>query len=161
MWGLRSVIARPSVTSLFTGVRFASNKHKKFVKWAKGYRGRANRCFRIAVQRVEKAWQHAYRSRRVKKRDMRRLWITRINAATRAYDVPYNRFIAGLSTASIHLNRKVLSDLAMTEPFSFRSVVDVTRSLDPYLANKPKKQPLFVPEEEEEDEEEVQQHHAL
>lgn len=111
----------------------ASNKHKKFIKFAKGYRGRANRCFRIAVQRVEKAWQHAYRDRKVKKRMMRRLWIERINAGTRMYGVPYNRFIAGLATANIDLNRKVLADLAATEPYSFKSVVEVTRSKDPYL----------------------------
>ena len=107
---------------------FASRKHKKFIKLAKGYRGRANRCFRIAVQRVEKAWQYAYRDRKarrpashappplprgsrsrapepassqVKKREMRKSWIRSINASTRAYGVPYNRFISGMRSANI------------------------------------------------------------
>lgn len=124
----------------------ASQKHKKFIKFAKGYRGRANRCFRVAVQRVEKAWQHAYRDRKVKKRIMRRLWIERINAGARMYGVPYNRFIAGLATANIDLNRKVLADLAATEPYSFRSVVEVTRSKDPYLQQR--KEPKVYEEAE-------------
>ncbi|EGB09885.1 hypothetical protein AURANDRAFT_8683, partial [Aureococcus anophagefferens] len=107
---------------------FASRKHKKFIKLAKGYRGRANRCFRIAVQRVEKAWQYAYRDRKVKKREMRKSWIRSINASSRAYGVPYNRFIAGMRSADIDLNRKVLADLAVNEPLSFLSVLEVTRA---------------------------------
>ncbi|KAK7240568.1 rRNA binding protein [Aureococcus anophagefferens] len=115
---------------------FASRKHKKFIKLAKGYRGRANRCFRIAVQRVEKAWQYAYRDRKVKKREMRKSWIRSINASSRAYGVPYNRFIAGMRSADIDLNRKVLADLAVNEPLSFLSVLEVTRAADPYLASR-------------------------
>lgn len=112
---------------------FASKKHKKILRLAKGFRGRANRCFRIAVQRVEKSWQHAYRSRKLKKRRLKALWITKINAAARLYGVPYNRFMASLPKSNIQLNRKVLANLAETEPYSFRSVLEVTRARDPYL----------------------------
>ena len=102
---------------------FASRKHKKFVKLAKGYRGRTN-CFRIAVQRVEKAWQYAFRDRKVKKREMRKSWIRTINAGSREHGVAYNRLICGLRTADIDLNRKVLADLAMNHPEAFKAVVD-------------------------------------
>ena len=112
---------------------FASRKHKKFVKLAKGYRGRTN-CFRIAVQRVEKAWQYAFRDRKVKKREMRKGWIRTINAGSREHGVAYNRLICGLRTADIDLNRKVLADLAVSEPRSFAAVVAAVRAHDPSLA---------------------------
>ena len=112
---------------------FASRKHKKFVKLAKGYRGRTN-CFRIAVQRVEKAWQYAFRDRKVKKREMRKSWIRTINAGSREHGVAYNRLICGLRTADIDLNRKVLADLAVSEPRSFAAVVATVRAHDPSLA---------------------------
>ena len=111
----------------------ASRKHKKFVKLAKGYRGRTN-CFRVAVQRVEKAWQYAFRDRKVKKREMRKGWIRAINAGSREHGVAYNRLICGLRTADIDLNRKVLADLAQTEPASFAAVVATVRAHDPYLS---------------------------
>ncbi|KAJ1457710.1 hypothetical protein M885DRAFT_514738 [Pelagophyceae sp. CCMP2097] len=130
---LRTTVERCLVPPLSRGM--ASTKHKKMIKWAKGYRGRANRCFRIAIQRVEKAWQYSYRDRKVKKRDFRRLWITRINAATRQYGLPYGRFISGMlnKDVNIELNRKVLSDMAASEPLSFKAVVDVVLQNDPYL----------------------------
>ena len=112
---------------------FASRKHKKFVKLAKGYRGRTN-CFRIAVQRVEKAWQYAFRDRKVKKREMRKTWIRAINAGSREHGVAYNRLICGLRTADIDLNRKVLADLAISEPRSFAAVVAAVRAHEPSLA---------------------------
>lgn len=99
-------------------------RHKKILKMAKGYRGRAKNCFRIAIQRVEKALQYAYRDRRVKKRDFRALWIQRINAATRQHDIVYSKFIAGLKAAKIDLDRKVLADLAVKEPEAFGKVVE-------------------------------------
>ena len=99
-------------------------RHKKILKMAKGYRGRAKNCFRIAIQRVEKALQYAYRDRRVKKRDFRALWIQRINAATRQHDIVYSKFIAGLKAAKIDLDRKVLADLAVREPEAFGKVVE-------------------------------------
>ena len=97
------------------------------MKHAKGYRGRSKNCFTIAVRRVEKAWQYAYRDRKVKKRLWRTLWIQRLSAAGRQYGLAYSRLIAGLNHCGVPLNRKVLSELAATEPFAFKSVVDVIR----------------------------------
>lgn len=102
---------------------FSSQKHKKVLLMAKGYRGRANSCYKIALRRVEKALQYAYRDRKVKKRDFRSQWIERINAASRQHDMAYSRLIAGMSNANIELNRKVLADIAVTEPLSFTSII--------------------------------------
>ncbi len=97
-------------------------RHKKILKLAKGYRGRAKNCFRTAVQRVEKGLQYAYRDRRNKKRDFRKLWIQRINAGARQNGLVYSQFINGLKLAGIELDRKVLSDLATLEPESFKAI---------------------------------------
>ncbi|HUX80404.1 MAG TPA: 50S ribosomal protein L20 [Alphaproteobacteria bacterium] len=99
-------------------------RHKKILKLAKGYRGRSKNCFRIAVQRVEKALQYAYRDRRNKKRDFRGLWIQRINAGTREHGLTYSKFINGLIKAGIDIDRKVLADLAVHEPAAFKAIVD-------------------------------------
>jgi len=99
-------------------------RHKKILKLAKGYRGRSSTCFRIAIQKVEKALRYAYRDRRAKKRNFRALWIQRINAGTRAHGMPYSRFMDGLKKANIALDRKVLSDIAIREPEAFKSLVD-------------------------------------
>jgi len=99
-------------------------RHKKIIKMAKGYRGRSSTCFRVAIQRVEKALQYAYRDRRNRKRDFRGLWIQRINAAVRLHDLTYSRFINGLIKAGITLDRKVLSDIAITQPDAFKAIVD-------------------------------------
>jgi large subunit ribosomal protein L20 len=99
-------------------------RHKKILKLAKGYRGRANSCFRIAIEKVEKALRYAYRDRRAKKRNFRALWIQRINAGTRQYGVPYSRFMDGLKKAGIALDRKVLADIAAREPEAFKSLVE-------------------------------------
>lgn len=99
-------------------------RHKKILKLAKGYRGRSKNCFRIAIERVEKALQYAYRDRRTKKRDFRALWIQRINAATREHGLPYSRFINGLIKAGIEIDRKVLADLAVREPVAFKAIVE-------------------------------------
>ncbi len=99
-------------------------RHKKILKLAKGYRGRSKNCFRIAIQRVEKALQYAYRDRRNKKRDFRALWIQRINAGTREHGLTYSRFVNGLTKAGIDIDRKVLADLAVHEPAAFKSIVD-------------------------------------
>jgi len=98
-------------------------RHKKILKLAKGYRGRSNNCYRIALQRVEKALQYAYRDRRTKKRDIRALWIQRINAAARTHGLIYSKFIKGLTTAGIGIDRKILSELAVNEPKSFEKIV--------------------------------------
>ncbi len=103
-------------------------RHKKILKMAKGYRGRAKNCFRIAIEKVEKALRYAYRDRRNKKRDFRSLWIQRINAATRAHGLVYSKFIQGLKAAKIDLDRKVLSDLAAREPEAFGKIVEKAKS---------------------------------
>lgn len=102
----------------------AHARHKKVLKLAKGYRGRSKSCFRIALQRVEKALQYAYRDRRNRKRDFRGLWIQRINAGVREHGLTYSRFINGLTKAGIDIDRKVLSDLAIHEPVAFKAIVD-------------------------------------
>ena len=98
-------------------------RHKKILKMAKGYRGRAKNCFRIAIEKVEKALQYSYRDRKVRKRDFRALWIQRINAAVREHGMIYSTFINGLKIAKIDLDRKVLSDLAIKEPEVFQEIV--------------------------------------
>ena len=103
-------------------------RHKKIIKLAKGYRGRAKNCFRVAIQRVEKALQYAYRDRRTKKRDLRALWIVRINAAVRERGLIYSQFINGLSLAGIDLDRKTLADLAVRQPESFDKIVDQVKA---------------------------------
>lgn len=99
-------------------------RHKKVLKLAKGYRGRSSTCYRIALQRVEKALQYAYRDRRNRKRDFRALWIQRINAGVREHGLTYSRFVNGLVKAGIEVDRKVLADLAVHEPLAFKSIVD-------------------------------------
>lgn len=101
----------------------ARARHKKVLALAKGYRGRRKNVYRIAVQAVMKAGQYAYRDRRAKKRVFRRLWIARINAASREQGLTYSRFIAGLKKAAIDLDRKVLADLAVNDPAAFGSIV--------------------------------------
>jgi large subunit ribosomal protein L20 len=98
-------------------------RHKKILKLAKGYRGRASTCFSIAIEKVEKALRYAYRDRRAKKRNFRALWIQRINAGARANGLTYSQFMNGLKKANIALDRKVLSDIATREPESFTSLV--------------------------------------
>ncbi|MBM3579711.1 MAG: 50S ribosomal protein L20 [Alphaproteobacteria bacterium] len=99
-------------------------RHKKILKMAKGYRGRAKSCFRVAIEKVEKALQYSYRDRKVRKRDFRALWIQRINAAVRERGLIYSLFISGLKAAHIDLDRKVLADLAVREPETFGKIVD-------------------------------------
>lgn len=98
-------------------------RHKKVLKLSKGFRGRSSKCYRMAIQRLEKAWQYAYRDRRNKKRDFRGLWIQRINAAARANGMPYSRFINGLIKSGITIDRKVMADLAVHQPDAFKALV--------------------------------------
>ncbi len=102
----------------------ARARHKKVIKQAKGYRGRGKNVFRVAVERVEKALQYAYRDRRVRKRNFRSLWIQRINAGAREHGLTYSQFMSGMKRAGIELDRKVLSDLAVREPAAFKSLVE-------------------------------------
>jgi large subunit ribosomal protein L20 len=106
----------------------ARARHKKVLALAKGYRGRRKNVYRIAKQAVMKAGQYAYRDRRAKKRVFRRLWIARINAASRSLGLTYSKFIAGLKKAQIDLDRKVLSDMAIHDPVAFGSIVDKVKA---------------------------------
>ena len=106
----------------------AHAKHKKVLKAAKGMQHNRTRSFRLAKQAVVRALQYAYRDRRNKKRDLRGLWITRINAAARENGTTYGRFIAHLRTAGVELDRKVLADLAVNDPKAFAAIVkEVTK----------------------------------
>lgn len=100
----------------------AKARHKKVLDLAKGYRGRSKDCYRLALRRVEKALQYAYRDRRNKKRDFRSLWIQRINAAARGQGLTYGRMIHGLKTAGIEIDRKVLADIAVRDQAGFASL---------------------------------------
>ncbi|TAK46724.1 MAG: 50S ribosomal protein L20 [Xanthobacteraceae bacterium] len=101
----------------------AHAKHKKVTKAAKGYFGRRKNTIRIAKQAVEKAGQYAFRDRKRKKRTFRALWIQRLNAAVRPFGLTYSRFIDGLGKAGVMVDRKVLSDLAISEPAAFEAIV--------------------------------------
>lgn len=102
-------------------------RHKKVLKLAKGARGRAKSTFRAAIQRVEKNLQYAYRDRRTRKRDFRGLWIQRINAGARQHGMTYSQFINGLKKAEIDLDRKILAELAVSEPAAFEALVGQAR----------------------------------
>ena len=106
----------------------AHARHKKILDMAKGYRGRNKNVFRVAVEKVEKGLQYAYRDRKAKKRSFRALWIQRINAATRLHDMTYSRFISGLNKAGIELDRKVLADIALKEPQAFAKLVETAKA---------------------------------
>ncbi len=106
-------------------------RHKKILGMAKGYRGRANSSFRIALEKVEKGLRYAYRDRRNKKRNFRALWVQRINAGAREQGLTYSQLINGLKHAGILLDRKVLADLAMREPEAFKAVVAQARAALP------------------------------
>ncbi len=105
----------------------ARKRRKKILKLAKGFRGAGSKLFRTANQQVMKALRSAYRDRRRKKRDFRKLWIARINAATRAQGLRYNEFIDGLKKSDIQLNRKMLARLAMLDPDAFTHVIAEAR----------------------------------
>ena len=106
----------------------ARRRHKKILKQAKGYYGARSRVFRVAKQAVTKAAQYAYRDRRQRKRQFRALWITRINAASRANGLSYSRLISGLKKADVILDRRVLADLAVHDKAAFTKVVETAKS---------------------------------
>jgi len=106
----------------------ARRRHKKILERAKGHYGARSRVFRVAKQSVIKAGQYAYRDRRQRKRQFRALWITRINAASRANGLTYSRLIAGLRRAAIGLDRRVLSDLAVHDKAAFAAIVEKARA---------------------------------
>lgn len=100
----------------------ARRRRKKVLKLAKGYRGGRSKLFRTAADAVDKALMYAYRDRRQRKRDFRRLWIARINAAVRLNDLSYSKFINGLKKADVTLDRKVLAELALSDPAGFTQI---------------------------------------
>ncbi len=102
----------------------AHARHKKVLKLAKGYRGRAHNTYRTALEKVEKALRYAYRDRRAKKRNFRALWIQRINAAVREHGMTYSAFVNGIAKAGITIDRKVMADLAAREPAAFKALVE-------------------------------------
>src|SRR5215471_1378630 len=102
-------------------------RHKKILDLAKGYRGRGSTAYRVAIEKVEKALQYAYRDRRNRKRDFRSLWIQRINAGAREHGLTYSQFMHGVKLAGLDLDRKVLSDLAIREPEAFQVIAGTAR----------------------------------
>lgn len=105
----------------------AKKKRRSTLERAKGFRGEKKSRYKRAKEAVMKAEQYAYRDRRNKKRDFRRLWITRINAAARQHDMTYSTFMHGLQKAGVELDRKVLADIAVRDPETFRRFIDIAR----------------------------------
>ena len=106
----------------------SKKRHKKVLRKAKGYYGNKSRSFRAANEQLMRSGNYAFRDRRARKGEMRRLWIQRINAACRLNDMSYSRFIAGLSAADIEVDRKILADLAVTDAAAFAQLVERAKS---------------------------------
>ena len=104
-------------------------RHKKVIDASKGFFGRSSTNYRIALERLEKSLQYAYRDRRVKKREFRGLWIQRINAAVREHGLTYSKFIFGLKSAGIEMDRKVLAAIAYDDPTSFSAIVQQVQAV--------------------------------
>jgi large subunit ribosomal protein L20 len=102
----------------------ARRRRNRVLKHAKGYYASRRRVFHVAIEQVHNAWEDAYRHRRTRKREFRRLWIARINAAARAYGLNYSQLISGLKRSNIALDRKVLAEIAVADPGAFKAVVD-------------------------------------
>jgi large subunit ribosomal protein L20 len=103
-------------------------RKNKIMKEARGNRGGRSKLWKAAKETVERGWAYAYRDRRQKKRQFRRLWITRINAAAREHDLSYNRFMSGLKAAGVEINRKVLADLAVRDPEAFAKLTELAKT---------------------------------
>ena len=106
----------------------AKKKHKRVLKLAKGYRGARSKQYRVAKQSVMRALEESYTGRKQKKRQFRQLWIARINAAARMNGLSYSKFMYGLKLAEVNVNRKMLSEMAMSDPEGFASLVEVAKS---------------------------------
>jgi large subunit ribosomal protein L20 len=102
----------------------ARRRRNRVLKWAKGFRGKRSKCHAIANEAVQHAWLHMYRARKQRKRDFRGLWIQRINAAARSLGHSYSKLMGKLDRANIKLNRKMLAELAISDPVAFKAVVD-------------------------------------
>ncbi|WP_207722230.1 50S ribosomal protein L20 [Acetobacterium fimetarium] len=105
----------------------AKRRHKKTLKLAKGYYGAKSKLYRSANEAVMRALRSSYVGRKEKKRNFRRLWITRINAGTRIYDLSYSKFMFGLKQAGVEIDRKILADLAMNDADAFKDLVDIAK----------------------------------
>ncbi len=103
-------------------------RHKKILKMAKGYRGAKSKLYRVANQQVMKSGQYAYIHRKLKKRDFRKLWIARINAAARDNGISYSRMVHGLKVAGVDINRKMLAELAISDPQGFSKLAELAKS---------------------------------
>jgi large subunit ribosomal protein L20 len=112
----------------------AQKKRRDVLEQASGYRGQRSRLYRKAKEQVTHSLVYAYRDRRARKGDFRKLWIQRINAAARAEGMTYNRFIAGLKTAGVEVDRKILAELAVSDPTAFAGLVNIARSNQPIEA---------------------------
>jgi large subunit ribosomal protein L20 len=113
----------------------AQKKRRQVLEQASGYRGQRSRLYRKAKEQVTHSLVYAYRDRRARKGDFRKLWIQRINAAARAEGMTYNRFIQGIKAAGVEVDRKILADLAVTDTAAFASLVEVARSNTPATAD--------------------------
>jgi large subunit ribosomal protein L20 len=100
----------------------ARRRRNRILKAAKGFRGKRSSCHAIANEAVQHAWMHMYRSRKVRKRDFRSLWIQRINAAARSLDTTYSKLIGKLGTSGVQLNRKMLAEIAISDPVAFKAI---------------------------------------
>ncbi|WP_102508901.1 50S ribosomal protein L20 [Sanguibacter massiliensis] len=116
----------------------AQKKRRSVLEQASGYRGQRSRLYRKAKEQVTHSGVYAYRDRKKRKGDFRQLWITRINAAVRAEDMTYNRFIQGLKAAGVEVDRRVLADLAVTDANAFKALVEVAKKALPADINAPK-----------------------
>ena len=101
----------------------ARRRRNRLLKWAKGFRGKRSKCHAIANESVQHAWLHMYDSRKQRKRDFRALWIQRINAAARSLGISYSKLIGKLGAAKIELNRKMLAEIAISDPVAFKAIV--------------------------------------
>lgn len=106
-------------------------KHKKILEMAKGYRGSKSRTFKAANEQVLHSLSYAFRDRRQRKRQMRRLWIVRINAASRENGLSYNQFMSGLKNAKVDINRKMLAEMAVSDPVAFRGLAEAAKAAAP------------------------------
>jgi large subunit ribosomal protein L20 len=106
----------------------AKRRHKKVLEQAKGYYGNKSRSFRAANEQLMHSGQYAFRDRRAKKGEFRRLWIQRINAGCRLHDLSYSRFIAGLNAAGVEVDRKILAELAVNDPAAFGALVEAAKA---------------------------------
>jgi len=105
----------------------SKQRRKRVLKLAKGFRGASGNLYRVAKESVDRSLNYAYRDRRVRKREFRKLWIARINAAVRANDLNYSQFICGLKKANIDIDRKILSELAINNPENFSELISIAK----------------------------------